>query len=158
MLSSMIPLGVMLSGGSPIDLDGSFFIQFVIFFLAFFILRGLVFRPVMNLFDARSAAMEGSRDQAAEMERSADQKREQLESELRAVRQKASEERDKTRLAAQQLARELTDKARRENTAMLSSARAQLEAEAKDARATLRSDTTSLARQIAEKLLGRSVH
>jgi F-type H+-transporting ATPase subunit b len=158
MLSSMIPLGVMLSGGSPIDLDGSFFIQLGIFFIAFLILRALVFRPVMNLFDARAAAMEGSRDRAAEMEQGAEQKREQLESQLRSVRQKASEERDKTRLAAQQLARELTDKARRENTAMLSSAKAQLDAEAKDARTALRSDVTGLARQIAEKLLGRSVH
>jgi F-type H+-transporting ATPase subunit b len=158
MLSSMIPLGVMLSGGSPIDLDGSFFIQLGIFFIAFFILRGLVFRPVLNLFDARTAAMEGSRDQAVSMEQGAEQKREQLESQLRSVRQAASEERDKTRLAAQHLARELTEKARRENTAMLSSAKAQLEAEAKDARATLRSDVTGLARQIAEKLLGRSVH
>jgi F-type H+-transporting ATPase subunit b len=158
MLSSMIPLGVMLSGGSPIDLDGSFFIQLGIFFIAFFILRGLVFRPVLNLFDARTAAMEGSRDQAASMEQGAEQKREQLESQLRSVRQAASEERDKTRLAAQHLARELTEKARRENTAMLSSAKAQLEAEAKDARAALRSDVTGLARQIAEKLLGRSVH
>ena len=158
MLSSMIPLGVMLSGGSPIDLDGSLFIQFGIFFIAFLILRSLVFRPVLNLFDARTAAMEGSRDQAADMEKGADQKREQLESELRSVKQKASEERDKTRLAAQHLARELTEKARRENTAMLSSAKAQLEAEAKDARVSLRSDVTGLARQIAEKLLGRSVH
>jgi F-type H+-transporting ATPase subunit b len=158
MLSSMIPLGVMLSGGSPIDLDGSLFLQLGIFFTAFFILRSLVFRPVLNLFDARAAAMEGSREQATEMEKGAEQKREQLESELRSVRQKASEERDKTRMQAQQLARELTDKARRENTAMLSSARAQLEAEAKDARATLRSDVTTLARQIAEKMLGRSVH
>jgi F-type H+-transporting ATPase subunit b len=158
MLSSMIPLGVMLSGGSPIDLDGSFFVQLGIFFIAFLILRSLVFRPVLGLFDARAAAMEGSRDQAADMEKSAEQKREQLESELRSVRQKASEERDKTRLQAQHLARELTEKARRENTATLSSAKAQLEAEAKDARTALRSDVTVLARQIAEKLLGRSVH
>jgi F-type H+-transporting ATPase subunit b len=155
---SCVPFGVMLAGGSPIDLDGSFFIQMAIFFIAFFILRALVFRPVLNLFDARKAAMEGSRAEALAMEQGATQKREQLESQLRSVRQKASEERDKTRIEAQRLARELTEKARRENTAMLSSARAQLEVEAKDARERLRGEVGSLARQIAEKLLGRSVH
>jgi F-type H+-transporting ATPase subunit b len=147
-----------LSGGSPIDLDGSFFIQLAIFFVAFFILRGLVFRPVLELFDAREQAIEGSTKQAAEMELDAERKRGQLESELRAVRQKASEDRDRRRTEAQKLARELTDKARRENSAMLSSAKAGLELEGKDARTRALSEVPPLARQIAEKLLGRSVH
>src|SRR5947207_11831171 len=73
--------------GSPIDLDGSFFIQLAIFFLAFLILRALVFRPVMDLFDARAKAIVGSREQAAHMEREAERERSQLESELRRVRQ-----------------------------------------------------------------------
>jgi F-type H+-transporting ATPase subunit b len=149
---------LLLSGGSPIDLDGSFFIQLAIFFTAFFILKGLVFRPVLDLFDAREQAMEGSRRQAAEMEQDADRKRDQLESELRSVRQKASEDRDRRRTEAQKLARELTDKARRENAATLSAAKAQLEVEGKDARTRALAEVSGLARQIAEKLLGRSVH
>src|SRR6185436_15242659 len=118
---------VLLSGGSPIDLDGTFFVQLGIFFAAFFILRGLVFRPVMGLFDARSAAMEGSKAQAAQMSAQADQTREGFEAQLRSVRQKANEERDKRRAEAQQLARELTDKARQENGALLNAARTRLE-------------------------------
>jgi F-type H+-transporting ATPase subunit b len=152
-----IPFGVLLAGGSPIDLDASFFIQLAIFFVAFFILRGLVFGPVMKLFDEREQAMQGSRKQAEQMEREADQTREKFEAELRRVRQQATEDRDKQRSQAQQLARELTEKARRENTATLSSAKAQLELEAKDARKRTIADVPALARQIAEKLLGRSV-
>ena len=52
MLSSFA-LGVLLSGGSVIDLDASIFIQMGIFFVAFFILKALVFNPTMQLFDAR---------------------------------------------------------------------------------------------------------
>ena len=148
---------MLLAGGSPIDIDASFFVQLVIFFVAFFILRGLVFQPVMKLFDEREQAMEGARKQAVEMEREGEQTREKFEAELRRVRQQATEDRDKLRLQAQHLARELTEKARRENTATLSSAKAQLELEAKDARTRTMADVPGLAKQIAEKLLGRSV-
>jgi F-type H+-transporting ATPase subunit b len=150
--------GVMLAGGSPVDLDASAGVQLAIFVIAFFILRSLVFKPVMALFEAREQAMEGSRREAEQMERDADQKRELFESELRAVRQKANEDRDRLRSQAQQLARELTEKARRENAATFSSAKAQLELEASDARKQALVDTPALARQIVEKLLGRSVN
>lgn len=156
-MSPSIPLTVLLSGGSPIDLDGSFFVQLAIFFVAFFILKGLVFGPVMRLFDARSEAMEGSKETAVQMSAQADQTRESFETKLRDVRQKANEERDKRRAEAQALARELTDKARRDNTALLSSARARLDMEARDARTKAQAEVPTLARQIAEKLLGRSV-
>ena len=151
-------LAVMLAGGSPVDLDGSFFVQLAIFLIAFFVLRSLVFKPVMALFDARDKAMEGSKREAEELERDAVQKREQCEAELRSVRQKANEDRDRRRNEAQGLARELTDKARGENTTLLSGAKAKLELEATDARKQALNDAPALARQIAEKLLGRSVN
>ena len=157
-MPSFPKLAVMLSGGSPVDLDGSFFVQLGIFAVAFFVLRSLGFKPVMGLFDAREAAMDGSRKQAEAMQLDAVEKREKFEGELRSVRQKANEDRDRQRNQAQGLARELTDKARRENTATLSSAKAQLDIEAKDARQKALADAPALAKQIAEKLLGRSVN
>ncbi|MGD8861475.1 MAG: ATP synthase F0 subunit B [Myxococcales bacterium] len=150
-------MGVLLSGGSPIDLDGSFIVQMVIFFIAFFILRSLVFQPVMALFDARDAAMDGSREEAERMEHEADEKRAHFEGELRKMRDQANAEREKLRLDAQKLARDLTEKARRENTATLSSAKAQLDLEGKDAREKATAEVPSLARKIAEQLLSRSV-
>src|SRR5689334_18020706 len=122
-----IPLGVLLAGESPIDLDASLFVQFGIFWVAFFMLRSLVFRPVMDLFDAREKAMAGSQEEATQLEQKAEQTREHFEAELRRVRQKAGENREQMRGQAQQLARELTETARRESNATLSSAKAQLD-------------------------------
>jgi len=156
-MPSSLPPAVLLTSGSPIDLDGSFFVQLAIFFVAFLILRGLVFRPVMALFDAREQAMDGSKRLAEQLTQQAEQTREGFETKLRDVRKRANDERDENRAKAQQLARELTDKARRENTALLSSARARLEMEARDARQKAQAEVPGLARQIAEKLLGRSV-
>ena len=154
---SIIPMGVLLSGGSPIDLDGSFFVQLGIFFVAFLILRSLVFRPVMDLFDARDAAMSGSKELADKMSSEADATRESFETQLRTVRAKANEERDRKRAEAQQLARDLTHKARQQNTSQLSAAKARLDMEARDAREKAEAEVPALAKQIGEKLLGRSV-
>jgi F-type H+-transporting ATPase subunit b len=152
------PLGVMLAGGSPVDLDGSIFVQLGIFFVAFFILRSLVFKPVMELFDAREQAIAGSRSLAQSLESDADAKREHFESQLHSVRQQASEDRQRLQTQAEQLARELTEKARRESAAALSSAKAQLDLESKTTRQKAQAEVPAIARQIAEKLLGRSVH
>jgi F-type H+-transporting ATPase subunit b len=154
---SSLAVSVLLSGGSVIDLDGSIFIQLGIFFVAFFILKGLVFKPVMELFDARVAATSGAKEAAAKMEDEAAQKRAHFEGELRKVRGSAAEDRDKLRAEAQKLARELTEKARFEATAAQKSAKARLDQEAAGVRERAMRDVPQIAREIASKLLGRSV-
>lgn len=154
---SQVPMGVLLASGSPIDVDASIAIQMVILAIAFFILRSLVFKPVMGLFDARDAAMEGSRKAASEMDKDADQIRDRFESELKRVRHEGNEERDKMRAQSQKLARELTEASRKENAATLASARSRLDAEAGLARDKAKAEVPGLAKQIAERLLGRSM-
>jgi F-type H+-transporting ATPase subunit b len=154
---SQVPMGVLLASGSPIDVDASIVIQMVILVIAFFILRSLVFKPVMGLFDAREAAMDGSRKAAAEMDKDADAIRDRFETELKKVRQQGNDERDKARAKTQKLARELTETARKENGATLTSAKSRLDAEAADARAKAKAEVPGLAKQIAERLLGRSM-
>ena len=157
MLSS-VALGVLLSSGdSVIDLDGTMFVQMAIFFVAFFVLKGLVFGPVMNLFDAREAAMGGAKADAERMEQEAADKREHFEAELRKVRQQANEDRERLRAEGQKLARELTEKARTENNETLNQARSRLGAEAAAARDSVQAEVPRLAKQIASKLLNRSL-
>lgn len=154
---SSLAVSVLLSGGSVIDLDASIFIQLGIFFAAFFVLKSLVFGPVMSLFDAREAATTGAKQDAARMEDEAAQKRAHFEGELRKVKASAGEEREKLRAEAQKLARELTDKARFEATAAQKSAKARLDQEAGGVRERAMRDVPQLAKDIASKLLGRSV-
>ena len=156
-MSSQIPMGVLLASGSPIDVDASIVIQMVILVIAFFILRSLVFKPVMGLFDARDAAMEGSRKAASEMDKDADAIRDRFESELKRVRATGNDQRDQARTQTQKLARELTETSRKENAATLASAKARLDGEAKQARDTAKAEVPGLAKQIAERLLGRSM-
>jgi F-type H+-transporting ATPase subunit b len=154
---SLLALGVLLAGGSVIDLDASIFIQALIFGTAFFILRGLVFKPVMALFDAREQAIDGAKAEAKRMEEEALEKREHFEGELRKVSGAANEEREKLRNDATRLARELTEKARREAHDTQKRALDRLDSEASQVRKQALADVPALARQITSKLLGRSV-
>jgi F-type H+-transporting ATPase subunit b len=150
------PIGVLLAGGSPIDLDGSFFAQLAIFFVAFLILQHLVFRPVMQLFDARDGAMAGAKADADAMQRESEDKRIHLEAELQRVRQTAGADRERLRNEAQDLARKLADSARRESAATMEAARERLSREAEQARNRALAEAPQIAARIAERLLGRS--
>lgn len=156
-MPALVPFGVVLSGGSPIDLDGTFFLQMAIFFAAFFILKTLVFGPVMKVMDARSEAVDGAREDAARMNAEIAEKKADFESKLRKVKHEQGRERELQRAEAQKLARELTDKARSEAARTLSAAKARLDSEAGRARETAEQQVPALAREIASKLLDRSV-
>jgi len=152
-----VALSVLLSGGSMIDLDGTFFLQIGIFFVAFLVLRGLVFQPVMALFDARDAAIGGARQAARDMEQEAEDSRAKLEGELKSVRLAANAEREDARNAAQRSAREQTERARTAAEKLLVDARTKLDQEGSQVRAEMNALVPVLANQIASKLLGREV-
>lgn len=156
MLSSFA-LGVLLSGGSVIDLDASIFIQMGIFFVAFFILKALVFNPTMQLFDAREQAIDGAKAEAKRMQDEAVAKREHFEGELRRVSAAANEERENARLEAQKLARQLTEQARSQALATQKAAKDRLDSQAAEVRKSALAQVPAIARELTSKLLGRSV-
>lgn len=158
-MPSSLAITVLLSGGggSVIDLDATLFVQMGVFFCAFFILKFLVFKPVMDVFDAREKATEGATHDAQRMEAEAAEKRAHFEGELRKVSAAAGEERDKQRAEAQKLARELTEQARQQAQQIQKAAKERLDTDAAVARARSLAEVPSIARQIAEKLLGRSL-
>ncbi|MGB0678928.1 MAG: hypothetical protein ACPGUV_04640 [Polyangiales bacterium] len=149
---------ILLSGGAIIDVDGSLFVQLILFFSAFFILKALVFRPAMALFDARTAAVDGVRAAAKAEMAAAEEKVAALNAQLERVRQDANAEREALRrqgLAAEREVLQATLGELEDGTARhleaLQQERAALEAE-------VQSLSRALAEQMASKLLGRQVH
>ncbi len=155
MPSTLTP--VFLSGGAVIDVDGSLLIQLAIFFIAFEMMRRLVFRPMIALFDAREASIDGAKREARRLEGEAEEKLRAFETEMKKVRTEAGAERDVIRQDAARLERELLNKAREDADAMMSEAEAKLDREASKIRADLKVNVPLLAGQIATKLLGREV-
>ncbi len=147
----------MLLSGSLIDLDGTIFVQFIIFFLLFFILRALVFKPLIALFARREEAIEGAREEAKRLSREVRGSSDKFEEALRKVREEAGLERDRIRQETANTERDLLEKVRNDVKSTMDEATATIAKEAADARAGIRADAPRLAREIATKLLGRSV-
>jgi F-type H+-transporting ATPase subunit b len=150
-------LGALLSGGSIIDLDGTVFVQLVLFFVAFGVLYGLVFKPMVAMLEAREEAIDGAKDQAKRLDVEVKEKQASFEAELRKVRGASGEERDRLRAEGQQIEHKLLERVRTETVSMVNEARTRLEQEANLARQELSSQRPQLAREIASKLLGREV-
>lgn len=150
-------LAALLSGGSIIDLDGTVFVQLGMFAIAFVVLYGLVFKPMLALLEAREVAIDGARDEAKRLEVEVKEKQASFEAELRKVRSASGEERDRLRAEGQDLERKLLETVRTETQGSLESAKTRLAGEAQTARQRLETTRAELARDIASKVLGREV-
>jgi F-type H+-transporting ATPase subunit b len=150
-------LGVLLSGGSIIDLDGTVFVQLGMFFVAFLVLYALVFKPMVALLEAREQAIDGAKDEAKHLEQEVKDKQATFDAELRKVRGTAGEERERLRSEGLELERKLLESVRSETTTLVREASERLEVEAKRVRAELSHSQQGLAREIASKVIGREV-
>ena len=150
-------LSALLSEGSLIDLDGTLFIQMGLFFLAFLILKALVFGPVIRLIEKRDEMIDGARLQAKALQAEAASSEDELAAQMRAARLKAGEEREKLRAEGKRLEAQVLEKVRAETAKQLAGAETKLDAEAAQVRSDMQAQTPVLARQIASKLLEREV-
>jgi F-type H+-transporting ATPase subunit b len=150
-------LSALLSGGSIIDIDGTAFVQLALFFIAFFALKALVFKPMLAVLDARDEAIDGAKELAKRLDVEVKEKQASFEAELRKVRGASGEERDRLRAEGLELERKLLEKVRVETQKLAADAKAKLDEEAALARQKLAAQRPELAREIASKVLGREV-
>lgn len=153
---SMLSAAV-LAGGATIDVDGTLIIQLGIFTLLFLILQKLVFGPMLKLFAAREASIDGARDEAKRIEREVAGSGAKMDDDLRRVRAQASEERDRLRGEGLKLERTLLDNVRRETQGTLANAKRRLDDEAASVRVDMKVQVPRLSKEIASRLLGREV-
>lgn len=147
----------LLSEGSIIDLDGTIWVQLGLFAVAFLLLRPLIFRPMVALFEAREKAIEGSKLEALRLQDEAAAGSEEFDAEMRRLRLQAGEERDRLRAEGQRLERAVLDRVREETDRQLAEADAKLATEAARLRTDLDRSVPVLAKQIASKMLNREV-
>ena len=147
----------LLSEGSIIDLDGTFWLQLGLFAVAFLALRPLIFRPMVALFEARENAIEGAKLEALRLQDEAEAESQEFDDEMRRLRLQAGEERDRLRAEGKRLEKAVLDHVREDSDKQLSEADAQLATEAAKLREEMKTTVPALAKQIASKLLTREV-
>lgn len=148
---------VLLSSAPILDVDATLLIYVGVFFVLFFLLRSLVFRPTMELFDERERAIDGARVEARQLEGEAESKLASFEEQMAKMRAEATAERERLRAEGTRLERTLIEKVRAETDRMVRDAEKHMAEEAARVRADIAARTPVLAREIAAKLLGREV-
>jgi F-type H+-transporting ATPase subunit b len=156
-MASSALLTSLLAEGALVDLDGSVFVELVLFFVLFLILNFLVFKPMIRLFAAREARIDGAVEEAKRQTREAAGFSGEIEEARRKQRAEAAAAREKIRVEGAKSERAILDNARKETAQLVAETDAKLAEEAKIARATIATQTPVLAKQIAGKLLGRDV-
>ena len=112
---------------------------------------------MVAMLEAREEAIDGAKDQAKRLEVEVKEKQASFEAELRKVRGASGEERDRLRAEGQEIEHKLLERVRTETQGMVAEARSRLDSEAALARQELTQQRPQLAREIANKLLGREV-
>lgn len=129
----------------------------VLFSLLVFPVNALIFRPILAALDAREAKIGGTRSRAEKIEADAEEALARYEASVREVREDAERDR-KERLA--EVRGEATKRAvaaRADAEREIERARATLSIDLEQARESLRAQAQGIAREAAERVLGRSL-
>jgi F-type H+-transporting ATPase subunit b len=140
-----------------LDLDGTIFVMLGIFLVVLGILWLFLWRPYLRVRDERVARTEGARSKAAKLDADAAARLGRIESALAEARRAGDAETAKLRLEAQAREQKILAEAHEAARELMAEARAKLDATVASERATLQEQTSLLAREIAEKALGRGL-
>jgi len=129
----------------------------VVFLLLVYPTNRFVLGPLVRVLEERERRTAGAREEAARtLEGSAELQRD-LDARMRAARERARARHAEIAAAAQEEIRRVLAEARDGANAELELVRSGVAGQLESARATLRTDASALAREIAAKLLGRAL-
>jgi F-type H+-transporting ATPase subunit b len=114
-----------------------------------------LWKPYLRVRDERVSRVAGARDKTAQLEADTAARLSRIETALAEARRSGIAETGKLRLEAQAREQQIIAEAQEAARKMLAQARAQIEATLVTEKANLQRHTDLLARQIAEKALGR---
>jgi len=138
-----------------LDVDGTVVIMLGLFLVLMLVLWHFLWKPYLAIRDDRVARVEGARKEASALEAEALARTARVESDMAEARRSANAELAKLRLAAQAKEQQIVGEAQAAAQKSLAESLAKLEVALNTERANLKSHTASLAREMAEKTLGR---
>ena len=140
-----------------LSVNSALFIHLAIFLIVVIAVGPLLVKPTMALLEERDERIRGAKEKARSLKEEIGQKTTEMEERLAAAKKSALKERDELRLVNSKKADELTAKARQESMDRLVGMRQRIVGEREAARGALRADVQSLAKELAQRILGRNV-
>jgi F-type H+-transporting ATPase subunit b len=153
-------LGEAAEGGesSLIEVNWTLGVQLISFLLLLAALSKLMYRPLLQALEGRSAAIQQQLAEAQAAREEAQRELGAMEERIRTAQAEALALRERALREATELRERLSAEARREATRLVEAAQAQVGQEVRRARAELRAEVGTLATQIAERLVRKSLN
>jgi F-type H+-transporting ATPase subunit b len=145
------------SGAVTVDLDPTVFAHFLLFTAFVVIMKDLLFDPLLRVFEERERRTAGAIAKAREMDEQALELKQEYDSKIEEIRRDASVDRERIRTMVKKLEAELMDDARQAVGTHLEYGMTKVQQEVGAIRKDLERQQTSLAAEIASRVLGRDV-
>ena len=140
-----------------INIDRSLIVQIVNFVILLLLLHRLLDKPFVAKMEERTEAIRKSLDEAQAARAEAARQQEENATRLRAAHQEAAQIREHALREAAEESRKHLEAAQATSKKLVDDARAQMDAEVRAARETLRREVAELATSVAETLVRRSL-
>jgi F-type H+-transporting ATPase subunit b len=140
-----------------VDFDATFLVQLVLFVALTLILKPLLFDPMLKLFEEREKLTDGAKAQARKMDEKSATALAEYEAAMATARVAANAEREKVRAEGLKREQEILATVRVATAKVLDDGKREAQAEALRARSALKAEAPALARELAERVLGREV-
>lgn len=128
-----------------------------LFVALIFPVNALLFRPIFAVLDAREDKIDGTRSRAEKLETQAEEVLQRYKGSVRETREAAEQERRSLLVGAKGAAAEQLTGARGDAERQIEQARQEIQSALGSARASLRGDAESLAREASTRILGRNL-
>jgi F-type H+-transporting ATPase subunit b len=152
-MSGTLQCAIFFAAASPVDLDATIILQIVIFFLLLFLLTFLLYRPMLNVLEARVTKTEGRKAQSQKLLEETETLDRQYRSKLQEHRKEAEKFTGEMKQKVRQDENEILEKAKNDSAAMLEEAREQLKKMEGSLRGELEPQVEQMAVSLASKIL-----
>ncbi len=140
-----------------IDLNFTVIFQLAIVLILMVALSNLVFKPFLRVVQERKDWIEGAEKKARELQQRSEELMERYQDSLSAAQAQGASIREEIRKEGLSTEAEIMQKAMEEANQFLEEMKGKIREESQSARAGLRLQAQTLSREIAEKMLGRSI-
>lgn len=139
--------------GGPVDVDVTLFLYLAIFFLMWFALHNLVFKPYLAVRERREQGTGGNLAEAQAMKEEAEETLKRYESAMEEAQREATQLRNSIRQDGAKAQKERLEAAYAQAAEDLKTRREAMTAQVDEARKELRQEADSLAKLIVQRLL-----
>lgn len=140
-----------------IDINSSLLIQVGLFIFLMLFLNQIFFKPFLKFLEKRREKIEGDEQEAIKLQEEAEQYRLQFEEGLHKGQVQALDEKGRIQETGAQEGKLVVDTVQQEVAGEMPKIKAQIAQESQQALAELKSQQGAMAKEIVEKILGRSL-